>query len=396
MIADFDEVFGKQNDDHISIPQEILENINQELPSTLCCYEDPEKGFIVAPKLDEELLVKVELDLDEKTKERLKDIPEDKWIDYFYRTQQRVRVKNVRMGDKNKKIPIEQIGNNPLEENPKIIENYMYPEKFPSPFPMPMETPEGDKVVLEIQRQPYDSMNIVKFTNVNFPAIKLEMFISEDDLEKSKITYSITPSKAETVTDAVLAIRLSKYLQMGEVLIEGKKMFQPNFDDSLDMDQLNQWDEFWTCLKRLEDLLNVKFTPSIELTQEDALFMRQLETSLIDGRKVQWEHPFNHLHIEKVDMKSGSLEELIGKGKLDFGFMEGPIEASLLGVNFHIYSETWMKNFIITGMEWEDETHTGGEMYVSDAENEKWILERKFMTESEYLKTNRKCIRDKC
>lgn len=386
MIADFEEIFGKQDNNHVSIPEEILNNINQELPSTLFCYEDPEKGFIVTPKPNGKVLVNFTLDPDEKTRERLKNIPKEKWMDYFYRTQQCVKVKYVYMGDENKKIPIEQIGFNPLEESPEIIENYMYPEKFPDPFQMPIEIPNGKKIVLEIQRQPYDSMNIVKFANVNYPAIKMEIFINEVEIEKSSLTYSVNPSKAQTVEDAILAIQISKYMQNGEALIEGKKMFRPNIEsESLDMEQLDKWDTFWNCLKKLEEILDVSFVPEVELAQEDILFIGQLEASLINGKEVKWEHPFDHLHVEKMEMKSSSLDDLIGKGKMQFGFMEGPIEASLLGVDFQLYSETWMKGFVITGMEWDDDTHTGGEMYISDEGNEKWVLTRKFMTKKEYL-----------
>ena len=215
MIADFDKVFGKRDEDRISIPEEILENINKELPNNLFCYKDSEKGVIISPKPEKELQVKVELDPDETLRERLQNIPKEKWTDYFYRTQQRVRVKNVCMGDENKKIPIEQIGYNPLAESPKIVENYMYPEKFPEPFQMPIETPDGEKIILEIQRQPYDSMVISKYINVNYPAVKLEMLINEENIEQSKLTYSITPSKANTVAEALAAIRVYKYLQIG-------------------------------------------------------------------------------------------------------------------------------------------------------------------------------------
>ena len=151
------------------------------------------------------------------------------------------------------------------------------------------------------------------------------------------------------------------------------------------MEQLDKWDTFWNCLKKLEEILDVSFVPEVELAQEDILFIGQLEASLINGKEVKWEHPFDHLHVEKMEMKSSSLDDLIGKGKMQFGFMEGPIEASLLGVDFQLYSETWMKGFVITGMEWDDDTHTGGEMYISDEGNEKWVLTRKFMTKKEYL-----------
>lgn len=389
MIADFDEVFGEPDDEPILIPQEILEIINRELPDNMFCYKDSEKGFIVTPKLNKDLFINVELDPDELILERLKDIPKEKWTDYFYRTQQRVRVKEIRMGDEKKKIPIEQIGCNPLEESPKIVDNYMYPENFPNPFQLPLETPDGDKLVLEIQRQPYDSMDTMKFININYPAVKFEMFFNEVTPEKSTLTYSITPSKSKSVEDAVLVIKIFKCFQKGEVRVNGKKVFQTNIKaECIYMEQLDKWNEFWNCLRKLEQMLEVSFVPSTKLTREDALLLGQLEASLINGKEVKWNHPFEHFHVRKIDMGLGTFEDVIGREKVEFGFMEGPIEVSLMGADFQLFSKTLMRGFIITGIEWDDEEHTGGELYISDEGNEKWTLTRKYITNGKYLKQN--------
>lgn len=174
-------------------------------------------------------------------------------------------------------------------------------------------------------------------------------------------------------------------------MVAGDKVFLPNPErKELDEEQINKWEKFWRCLKKLEELLSVSFTPSADLTQEDALFMEQLEKSLINSDTVSWQHPFDHLHIQGINMKSGKIEDLIGKGKIEFGFTEGPIDASLMGADFQLYSETWMSGFIITGVEWDDETHTSAEIYIADENNEKWILTRKFITENEYMKRKSK------
>ena len=51
MIVDFDDIFNDK-DAEIQVPQEILELINQDLPSNFCCYKDSEKGIIVGPSQD--------------------------------------------------------------------------------------------------------------------------------------------------------------------------------------------------------------------------------------------------------------------------------------------------------------------------------------------------------
>lgn len=45
-------------------------------------------------------------------------------------------------------------------------------------------------------------------------------------------------------------------------------------------------------------------------------------------------------------------------------FLEEPISATLLGTEFDLYSETEMRDFIITNIEWDDESKTSGEVYI--------------------------------
>lgn len=65
-------------------------------------------------------------------------------------------------------------------------------------------------------------------------------------------------------------------------------------------------------------------------------------------------------------------------------FIEGPINATLLGAEFELYSKTEMKDFIITSIEWDDESKPSGEVYVADDVNGKsWVLVRKYLTVKE-------------
>lgn len=49
---------------------------------------------------------------------------------------------------------------------------------------------------------------------------------------------------------------------------------------------------------------------------------------------------------------------------MPMNFFEGPISATLLGAIFELYSETEMRDFIITSVEWDDESKTSGERYI--------------------------------
>jgi len=57
--------------------------------------------------------------------------------------------------------------------------------------------------------------------------------------------------------------------------------------------------------------------------------------------------------------------------------------ATLLGAEFNIYSHTKMTDLIMTNIDWEDDTKSGGEVYISDAPGKVWKLSRLYFTESE-------------
>ena len=55
-----------------------------------------------------------------------------------------------------------------------------------------------------------------------------------------------------------------------------------------------------------------------------------------------------------------------------------------MGTEFDLYSETEMRDFIITNIEWDDESKTSGEVYIADeVMGISWVLIRKYMTVKE-------------
>lgn len=394
MIADFDDIFNN-SDAEQQVPQEILELINQDLPSNFCCYRDSKNGIVVGPRpeeLGQKIILNVEYgQLDEELKNILKDIPKECWLEYFYRTQRRIPVKNVRIGNEEKQIPIEQTMNNPLADPVEISECYMYPEAFPAPVPITIKTVEGNEVILNIKRQPCESMDEIMLSNINFPALKMIVTIKEKEIKKSKIKYTVAPTKAESVSDAIAALNVFKGLYHGTVSINGKEQTTSIItDNQFDNEQVEAALDLWTTLKQLEDILEVAFDPAAEFPHEDVVFLSELKVGFLEKKGIRWNHPFEHFHINEVNIKSFSIEDILGKEKVSMNFLEGPISATLLGATFELYSETEMRDFIITSVEWDDESKTSGEIYIADeASGKSWVLIRKYLTAGEAGKRKR-------
>lgn len=112
---------------------------------------------------------------------------------------------------------------------------------------------------------------------------------------------------------------------------------------------------------------------------------------LLERKGIRWNHPFEHFHVNGLNIKSYSIEDILGKEKVSMNFFEGPISATLLGAIFELYSETEMRDFIITSVEWDDESKTSGEIYIADeASGKSWVLIRKYLTAGEAEKRKQK------
>lgn len=382
MIADFYETFDESPNKGSDILQEVLDILSQELPSTFTYYKNKDGVYTEGPKpehLSEPMTVKIDIDPD-FVKENLKDIPKDKWAEYIYRMQLRVPVKSAKIGDKEKQIPIENTIGNPLNNHVQTYENFMLPEAFPPAKEVLFETEEGDKVVMHIARKSYASMHEILLANVDFPAIQIQFILADNHVD-SKVKYTVTPTAAESVSEALVAIRLFKEFYNGTAKIGGKLVGKPVIEDAgMDEEQLKRSEEFWTIAQKLEEKLGVMFDPRAEFTMEDAELFFNLECCLLKDKEVVWEHPFDHFHASGIDLKKGKFNDYIEREGIEFLFREGPIHVTLLGSELDLYSRTKLSNVVMTNIVWDNDEKNAGEIYVSDPVGSKWKLFRKYMT----------------
>ena len=94
MMTSFKEVFGDNADEDNEIPQEILDELNKELPKNLIYLKDEKGRYVIVPRLDrkiESMRMTTKFDFDPETDalliEKLKSVPQEKWGEYLFRTQ---------------------------------------------------------------------------------------------------------------------------------------------------------------------------------------------------------------------------------------------------------------------------------------------------------------------
>lgn len=180
----------------------------------------------------------------------------------------------------------------------------------------------------------------------------------------------------------LLPFMCSKVFYDGTASINGKKqVISISNDNMFDNEQIEAALDLWTTLKKLEEVLEVSFDPAAEFPHEDAVFLSELKVGLLERKDIKWNHPFNQFHVSKLNIKACSIDDVIGKEKVSINFLEGPINATLLGATFELYSETEMRDFIITSVEWDDESKTAGDLYIADeASGKSWVFIRKYLT----------------
>lgn len=405
MMTDFYDVFGDKSDRNITISPEVLEELNKSLPSNLMYLQDDTGEYRVVVRPDNELKLTTQFDLDPVKDadliKKLNSIPYEKWPEYFYRSQKTIPIKNLKVGNDNSLIPVEQTTGNPFSNDQNEFKSgWIFPMPFPDPFSSVLECENGDSVVVSFQQQPYDSFTEIKFSNVDFPALKIDIYIyrplsekNEDNAKTNKIhpvsvTYSINPTKTTSVTETVKSLELIKGIFTGTTKMNGYVMVSEEEKRNLDIEKIDSFLAFWTTALKLEEKLGVKFIPSADFPREDIQFFKELDTCILKNKQIVWDHPFDKFHITdvKINEDSGDEKNIIDAKSLKLQFIEGPIPATLLGAGFNIYSLTTMNDMIVTNIQWDDETKKSGDVYISDAPGKTWTLKRLYMTEDQMNK----------
>lgn len=414
MMANFYDSFGRDTDLDQRIPEEILRELDRDLPKNLMYIQDERGSCRAIPRPGEKqfkMMTKPDLDpkRDAALIEKLNQLPLSKQWEYFYRTQQSVAVKEPKIGDGDQMIPLEKTVGNPLqEEDVTLTEARMVPEKFPEPFFFLFESAEGDRLSLAFQQQPWDSLTEIKYSNVNFPALKLDIYLYSPLVEVQEETAHTTkedpcivkslvmPEKADTVSDALKALHIFFGLADGTVSLNGQRMQPDSVQDDFDMPGAEDVLIFWNAVRELEKKLQVSFQPNADFPKEDMLLFHELDLCLNQNKQLIWKHPLDHFRLNdyKSTHEDDEVEDMIKVDGVSMRFVEGPMKMALLGAEFEIYSLTTMQDFVVTNIEWDDESKRSGEVYLADAPGKVWTLQRRYMTkeEAESLEVNEKIV----
>ena len=395
MMIDFYEALGNDQEE-MEIPKEILDILNSELPQNLKYEKDANGNYMVIPKNEDaggRVFLTSDFDLEGESAsfiQQLQQLPKDKIPEYLFRIQKGIRLKNVKIGDKEKQIPLEETLGNPLsDERVSVFNQMIHPAPFQNPIQFKFETEDGDMVNIGIQQKVHDSLTEIYYENTDFLALDIKIYIyqplisvEDNNAVTSKdkpflFKYTATPTKASNVEEAVLSLKLCRDFINGTAKINDMSLGVAKSDNRLS--EIEPLIEFWENLRQIGNRLEVAFNPKEGFSDENIYLYTELKTSLIDDKYIISKHPFDSFYMSHFHPSpSGiSLEKMIDSVEMKFEFTEAPICETLLGAELQLSSNTIMEGFVISRIEW-DEKHEGATIYIKDAPEKTWLLKRKY------------------
>lgn len=395
MIANFYEVFKKPDTRRV-LPDEVLDVLSANLPRGFCYELGLDGNYMVVPAGDgQECSFRGEID---RAASNVPDFISDAdLIDYAYRTQRPLKCRHVLLVDEDKSLPLEDVCADPIthERSGAVSDAWLIPQGFPPVPPLLLSAGNDVTVTVEMERRACDSLDSIKFASTSFPALSIEVVVSDEDelvsgrtARPSTIHVSASPRKAESVHDAVLSLRVLMAFVDGTLTINGATLASREArlrGGGLDISQVNESLRYWQTLEKLEEAIGVAFSPAEEVDEDDLTLLRGLVGSLLDDREAVIGDPFRHFHIDFIEgAKLTELEDKVGKPGLSLSFV-GKSHALLLGAEFEVFKASVLVDMVLERIAYDDDGR-GSELYIADAPGASFkVVERLFLSERDAL-----------
>lgn len=336
MFANFREAFKKDKQE-ISVPKEILEYLNSELPKDFKYAKGPDGAAILTIADMEDM--KMQFSIEPQFMHGIKLNTQADIIEYAYRTQQVIPLAGTSLTINGVEFDFSDLIRFPLAPNKELKDLYIQPQPFPDPFAVTLQGGQVEKLVM-IVRKPYADMHKVLLGSVEDEPFTIS-YVFDELSGTVKFNFHININKSKSIKEIVESLTLYDAFQKGSGKISGYP-FPPADASDLPSKENQESLSFWNNVYELEKKLNVSFIPELPLAQDDAQWFLKLHYSLIE------EKPFKeYVKMEKFNSTSGDVfkrafEE--DKKKLSITFVQES-ELTIMGVSITIFESTGVFNF---------------------------------------------------
>ena len=399
MLGDFYNSF-KKGKSNFQLPEAVKEIISKDLPENYgYVYSEQLKRYVVAP-IDKNEPQTININFD---RSQISDFPNwalenpNATMEYLYRTQKSIKINSALLKDKSgKTYPLSELNKDPFSSNEKIVNEYIIPSPFPEGRLVSFETESGKKRDIVIQRVPCDSREYVKMSNIDFPALSLNLYIPDVGCKgPGKINISATPSKADNVMDAVFSLELLKGYVEGTLKINGKRLGKELPDDpNYNIELMDEKLKYWNLVLSLQEKMGVKFNPQIKMDLNEQRLFEELVLAFVYDQDIEYISPANYFTVNKeaIDDPVFKKTAIMENNGLALSFVNGPEKHKLMGANIKLYTVNLLMGFKIDHME---EVEDNTKIFITSAGDSPWkyykryaLLKREVISEQKRLKEN--------
>ncbi len=343
MFVDFNKVFKNKNQTELSVPEAMVDYMNQSLPEGVKYVAHEDGTCIVTSTTGSLTIGGFTFEPTEEQKEILgKNYTQEDVLEYFYNIQQSIPLKLEKEGYillNGKEFPVEKMVYNPLipikyEEGSFC----MFPPKFPNPFHITVGCEKYERVLL-VSRIPYNSVSIGSFESNKEEPLYIHYLV--DDKKKSftlNISYNLV--KAKHIRDIVESTSIYNAFLDGTGTFLGK-----NLSGKVKKKDVKRFDPksiiFWEKVLKIEEYLKVNFIPPDKnVDSETQYLVEQLYQNFINEVPTRYKKRLNSVEGKWKfdDEKNKSLE-----GSIYFEF-ESEINVELFGVKLNLLALTGIFN----------------------------------------------------
>ena len=210
---------------------------------------------------------------------------------------------------------------------------YITAPPFPSPFPIEVAG-NGFSLTLTVQRQPVNSITEVKIASVKETALSVNYSL-DPTKENGKMTINITMCPSKSVSDVLASKEIFNAFIQGKGTLCGIPI-KTNKENQVNAvpDEVVQ---FWRKIVEIENVFNVKFDASQEITFDDMKRVEELHRCLIK------KEPFKTYLKDNTVHGTGKFEEILNEDDIKIGKeilfeYEERIQMELLGVVLKVYA----------------------------------------------------------
>ncbi|MBR3684263.1 MAG: hypothetical protein IKL78_05245 [Lachnospiraceae bacterium] len=348
MFADFNQIFQKNQEKNVPIPDAILQSLNKELKNGLK-YVDQGNGICALSVEGEMTVGGLEVIVDDAMKEYLGEtFTQDEVGEYSYNTQRVIRFKCKHEGYV--KLNEQEISVNKLVfelyKNIEILEGEFFatPASFPKPNDIVLSDGEY-KVETRIRRIPCYERYCVQLETVDESPIYIKIKIN-NKTNRMNCDMKLKLINTFKVCEIVSAMSVFRALGTGKGMINGAIIsLVEGGENNFNFDDITL--EFWKKVLMIEELLNCSFTvPEGEIEYKTIKDVERLYQMLIGNNPIRSTDKLNSLTCDLEVNEGRNLEELkTGKGTFVF---ESTHIFDLFGVNITLPSITVMTDVVIS------------------------------------------------